>query len=80
MKKIENECVGCPPEMGCLGSSCPNVNVVHYYCDRCEDEDTLYYYDGEEICGTCLLKEFEVVEGSDNFIYDNIVDDGWFLK
>lgn len=66
MKRIEDECVGCPPEIGCLGRSCPNRNVVHYYCDKCGDETTLYDYYGEEICEECLLKEFEIVEGSDD--------------
>lgn len=65
MKKIENHCVGCPPEIGCFGSSCPNRNVVVYYCDRCGKEAKLYYYDSEQICEDCLLNEFEVVEGSD---------------
>lgn len=63
MKKIENECVHCG--MYCWGSSCPNRNVVRFYCDRCGEETTLYHYDGEEICEECLLKEFEIVEGSD---------------
>lgn len=65
MKKIENECVHCPPSMGCLSVICPNRNVVRFYCDRCGEENTLYDYYGEEICEECLLKEFNVVEGSE---------------
>ena len=65
MKRLENECVGCPAEMSCLGYACSYVNVPHFYCDRCGNEEVLYHYDGEEICGSCLLKEFEVVEGSE---------------
>lgn len=38
MKRLEDECVECPPEMGCLGSSCPNRNVERIYCDICGDE------------------------------------------
>lgn len=38
MIRIENECVGCPPEMGCLGSCCPNRNVKRIYCDICGEE------------------------------------------
>lgn len=67
MKKVENECVGCM-DLGlyCLGDSCPNKNIVHYYCDFCKEEDVrLYEYDGYEICEDCLLKEFDVVEGSE---------------
>lgn len=67
MKKIENECVSCPPEMGCLGYSCPNRNVTRFYCDRCGEEETLYHYDSEEICADCLLKEFDVVDGSEYY-------------
>lgn len=67
MQKILNECVGCPKEMGCLGESCPNRNVVRFYCDRCGFEEKLYYYGDEELCEECLLEEFKVVEGSDDW-------------
>ena len=63
MITYEDECVGCPTEIGCMGSSCPNRNVKHLYCDKCkEDVEKLYKYDGQEICEECLLKEFEVIE------------------
>ena len=63
MITYEDECVGCPTELGCLGSACPNMNVKHLYCDKCKDDvEKLYKYDGEEICEECLLKEFEVIE------------------
>lgn len=66
MKKIENECVGCTDTgMRCLGNSCPNRNVIRFYCDRCKEEATLYYWNDEELCQECLIKEMEVVEGSD---------------
>lgn len=63
MIRYENECVSCG--LPCLGSSCPNRNVVHYYCDYCGNEDRLYHYDNLEVCEECLLKQFEVVEGTD---------------
>ena len=63
MITYEDECVGCPTEMGCMGSDCPNRNVKHLYCDKCKDDvEKLYKYDGQEICEECLLKEFEVIE------------------
>ena len=63
MITYEDECVGCPTEMGCMGSACPYRNVPHLYCDKCEDDvEKLYKYDGEELCEECLLKEFEVIE------------------
>lgn len=63
MKRIEDECVSCG--LPCPGSSCPNKNVLRYYCDYCGEEDKLYYYGNDEVCEECLLKQFEVVEGSD---------------
>ena len=65
MIKIENDCVGCPPEIGCFGSSCIYANMPHYYCDECGDEAKLYKYDGLELCESCLLEKFLVVEGSE---------------
>lgn len=57
MITYENECVGCPTEMGCMGSSCPNRNVKHLICDECQDDvDELYNYDGQQLCEYCLLK------------------------
>lgn len=63
MQRIENDCVDCG--LPCLGSNCPKRNVVHYYCDYCGYEEKLYHYDNDEICEECLLKQFEVVEGTD---------------
>lgn len=63
MKKVENECVGCK-DLGlyCMGASCPNRNVVRYYCDNCDCEEQLYYYDGGEYCLNCIAKMLEKVE------------------
>ena len=47
--RCEDECVGCPPEMGCLGDRCPYMNVTHFSCDECNedfDSDELYDYEG----------------------------------
>jgi hypothetical protein len=73
MKQIENDCVGCPDGVPCLGSTCPMRNGAHYYCDKCGDEAELYKYEGGEYCATCIEKmsngsvgidTLEVVEGS----------------
>ena len=62
MIKYEDECVGCPPEMGCLGNSCRYKNVKHLYCDRCGDDvEELYDYDGEELCEDCLLDSIKKI-------------------
>lgn len=70
MKRIENECVGCSSiGIPCLGNSCPNKNVVRFYCDKCGEERRLRKYNGEELCQDCLLKEFEVVDGSECYYW-----------
>ena len=66
MKKTGNDCVGCPPEMGCLGRFCPYREVDHYYCDDCGDEAPLYEFDGEELCIECIIKRLPKVEGSED--------------
>ena len=62
MIKYENECVGCPKEMGCLGDICPYKNIKRLYCDKCKaDCEELYDYDGEELCEECLLNSFKKI-------------------
>lgn len=62
----ENECVDCG--MPCIYEACPHYRVKHYACDRCGDEGaTLYHYHGEQVCENCILKEYDVVEGSDGW-------------
>lgn len=61
MQKIIDMCCDCATESyPCQGSSCPNRNVLVYYCDRCKDEidGDIYEVDGEELCEDCLLKTF----------------------
>lgn len=62
MKETSNECVGCPKEIGCLGSACPNRKVTRFYCDECGEETQLYYYDGQELCINCIEKQLTKVE------------------
>lgn len=64
MVTYENECCSCAvPGYPCLGNSCPNRHVKHYYCDECKDDvEKLYRFDGEELCLDCIEKRLEVVE------------------
>ena len=63
MITYEDECVGCPTEMGCMGSACPNRNVKHLYCDKCEQEvDDLYEWDDKQVCIDCIVKSLKKVE------------------
>ena len=63
MVEYEDECVGCPTEMGCLGFSCQNRHVPHLYCDKCKQEvDDLYDYDDKQICLDCIVKQLKKIE------------------
>lgn len=64
MVTYENECCGCAvPGYPCIGSSCPNRHVKHYYCDNCKDDvEKLYRFEGDELCLDCIEKRLEVVE------------------
>lgn len=64
MRIFEDLCVGCPPEIGCLGATCPHKNVPIYYCDDCEEQNELYEFEGYELCADCILKRLPKVEGS----------------
>lgn len=52
-----NECVGCPPEMGCIGEACPQRHVVRCYCDKCKDElpdnEEVIVINNEQYCPEC---------------------------
>lgn len=66
MIKYENECCDCATgAYPCLGNSCPNINVPHYYCDECGVEcneiEHLYCYDGEELCLDCIKDKLDKV-------------------
>lgn len=61
MVEYVSECVGCPMEKGCVGRTCPYINVPHYLCDicKCEYELTeLIEYDGNTLCHDCLFNKF----------------------
>ena len=61
-----NDCCDCG--LPCLLTSCPHYQVKHCKCDFCHDVDVrLYCYNSYEICESCLLKEFDVVDGTDEW-------------
>jgi len=63
MIRHENDCVGCPSGLGCIGSACPYRDVVVFVCDECEGEvDELYEYaDGRQLCADCLLEQYKKI-------------------
>lgn len=63
MIRVENECVDCG--LPCLGSSCPNRNVIRIYCDKCGEEGKIYHYEGEHLCISCIEETLKEVEPDD---------------
>ena len=57
MRQVENDCVDCG--LPCIGTSCRYYKAVHFYCDDCGDEDTLYEFDDEELCIRCIAKNLK---------------------
>lgn len=58
MIKYENDCVDC--DIYCI--NCGAKHTKHYYCDYCKDEaETLYEYNGKELCAECVLKQLDIV-------------------
>lgn len=57
MVKFENECMDCDaPGYPCIGKSCPNRNVAHFYCDSCKYEvEELHVFDDKEMCVECII-------------------------
>ena len=64
MITYEDECCGCATESyPCMGSACPNRNVKHLYCAKCDEEvDDLYEWDDEQVCVDCIVKSLKKVE------------------
>lgn len=64
MRIYTNECCDCQL-LPCLHNSCPNYNVERFLCDECKEETTLYEFDGQELCIDCIIKQLDVIEGSE---------------
>lgn len=62
LRIIENGCVGC--QLPCIGTACRHYRITRYLCDECEDETTLYDYDGRELCIDCIADTLDKIEGS----------------
>lgn len=62
MIEYEDNCVGCPKEMGCLGDTCPKRHEKSIYCDHCgcDLQNEYIEYDGGEYCEEC----FEEIVGA----------------
>jgi hypothetical protein len=63
MIRTENECVEC--NLPCIYESCPFWAVKRFYCDECEEENQLYWWDGQQLCLGCVEARLERVEEDD---------------
>lgn len=71
----EDECVGCPPGMGCLEKSCPNLNVPHFCCDGCGNEYEEYYeYEEEYFCKDCFINI--ILESTNKYTREELIERG----
>ena len=72
MVKTENECLGCTSlGLPCIGRSCRNLRVPHYYCDKCGEEKGLFHFDGEELCAECIVELVNNDEYSEDDVYED---------
>ena len=56
MRSYENQCVGCPPDIGCMGEACKYMNAPVNHCDWCDSEDAIFEIDGNDYCENCAKK------------------------
>lgn len=63
MIKFENECVGC--DWPCIYEACPYWSVARTYCDECEEDNQLYWFDNQQLCLSCIEARLERVEIDD---------------
>ena len=74
LRTFEDECVGCPPELGCLGGVCQYRNVEHIVCDLC-GEEAVYRVDDEDLCEDCAKNRIlEVFGNFDIYEQANMLD------
>lgn len=63
MVYVRNECCGCSsPGNPCLGDSCRNRKVKHFYCDSCKEEfepEALFRVEDEDLCTECILNQYK---------------------
>ena len=80
----KGECVGCPPEMGCMGRACQMCWVTKMFCDDCGNEvEELYQMDYNNnkynrpyhLCEDCF-NEY-LAQQYPHITYDNCEDFGY---
>lgn len=62
--KKESGCVDCG--LPCRGKYCAYYEDVTFICDECGEEvDTLYWFEGRQLCSNCVLNELQEVTKDD---------------
>lgn len=62
MVRYENDCCDCATENYPCDRFCYRRRAKHFYCDMCGEEDKLFWYDGKQLCISCVESELESVE------------------
>lgn len=66
MIEYENECCSCATENYPCNPYCKRKRVPHFYCDCCGfEEEKLYWYDGKQLCISCIEAELESVSADE---------------
>ena len=60
----ENHCCSCANDTyPCYEGECELLHVQVLRCDKCNEKvDTLYVYNGQELCADCLLATVDKVK------------------
>lgn len=57
MMTLESDCVGCSPDLPCLGCSCKYFGrSPHFHCDVC-GSDANFQLDDKDYCSDCLSQK-----------------------
>lgn len=59
MVRTESGCVDCG--LPCLYSACTHYKYIIYECDNCEEEGKLYWFNGKQLCISCIEEQLEEV-------------------
>lgn len=75
----KGNCVGCPPEMGCMGRYCPQCWEHRMYCDVCKEEVDELWRDLDtnvDLCEDCRDSRYAhiTIDEADDYITDNCED------
>lgn len=60
---VESACCDCG--LPCLYEACKYYKVARFFCDDCDSEENLWYFEGQQLCADCILKRLEEVSYDD---------------